>query len=130
MSSYYVIIFLCCFCQAAISNLLICFCSFDLSCPTLEKDNFIKNVLYCIVLFNRVFFLTWFVSIYFRMLLLAVLLVLGLFILLLSLTVLTLRSSLVHRERWDSWSLHHLSHCSVVKHNPRNEHAALFTLFS
>ena len=45
--------FLCCnlsshFCQAAvsvkISNLLICFCSFDLSCPILEKDNFIKFV--------------------------------------------------------------------------------------
>ena len=26
------------------SNLLICFFSFDLSCPTLEKDNFIENV--------------------------------------------------------------------------------------
>ena len=23
---------------------LICFCSFDLSCPILEKDNFIKNL--------------------------------------------------------------------------------------
>ena len=36
------------FCQAAvsikISKLLICFCSFDLSCPILEKNNFIKNV--------------------------------------------------------------------------------------
>ena len=41
MSSYYVIIFLCHFYQAAIaikmSNLLICFCSFDLSCPILKK---------------------------------------------------------------------------------------------
>ena len=25
-----------------ISNSLICFCSFDLSCPILEKDNFIE----------------------------------------------------------------------------------------
>ena len=31
-----------------ISNFLICFCSFDLSCPILEKDNFIKR--YYIVL--------------------------------------------------------------------------------
>ena len=31
-----------------ISNLFICFCSFDLPCPILEKDNFIENV--CIVL--------------------------------------------------------------------------------
>ena len=31
-----------------ISNLLICFCSFDLSCPILEKDSFIEH--YCIVL--------------------------------------------------------------------------------
>ena len=42
------------FCQAAISvkicNLLICFCSFDLSCPILEKDNFINKFVYCIVL--------------------------------------------------------------------------------
>ena len=44
------------FCQVAISvkisNLLICFCSFDLSCPILEKDNFIENldiVLYCLI---------------------------------------------------------------------------------
>ena len=33
--------------QAAIvikvSNLFICFCSFDLSCPILEKDNFIET---------------------------------------------------------------------------------------
>ena len=27
-----------------ISNFLICFCSFDLSCPILEKDNFMKNM--------------------------------------------------------------------------------------
>ena len=27
-----------------ISNLLICFCSFEMSCPILEKDNFITNV--------------------------------------------------------------------------------------
>ena len=27
-----------------ISNLVICFCSFDLSCPILEKDSFIENV--------------------------------------------------------------------------------------
>ena len=27
-----------------ISNLRICFCSFDLSCPIREKDNFIENV--------------------------------------------------------------------------------------
>ena len=27
-----------------ISNLIISFCSFDLSCPILEKDNFIENV--------------------------------------------------------------------------------------
>ena len=33
-----------------ISNFLTCICSFDLSCPILEKDNFIENVyivLYC-----------------------------------------------------------------------------------
>ena len=46
-SSYYVIIFLHHFCQPSvsikISNLLICFCSFDLSCPILEKDNYINN---------------------------------------------------------------------------------------
>ena len=29
---------------AEISILLICFCSFDLFCPLLEKDTFIKNV--------------------------------------------------------------------------------------
>ena len=27
-----------------ISNSLICFCSFDLSCPILENDSFIENV--------------------------------------------------------------------------------------
>ena len=27
-----------------INNLLICFCSFDLSCLILEKDNFIENL--------------------------------------------------------------------------------------
>ena len=27
-----------------ISNLLICFCRFDLSCPILEKDIFIENL--------------------------------------------------------------------------------------
>ena len=35
-----------------ISNLLICFCSFDLSCPILGKDNFIENlyiVLSCLI---------------------------------------------------------------------------------
>ena len=44
------------FSQAAvavkISNLLICFCSFDLSCPILEKEIFIKHlyiVLSCLI---------------------------------------------------------------------------------
>ena len=32
-----------------ISNLLICFYSFVLSCPILEEDNFYRNLLYCIV---------------------------------------------------------------------------------
>ena len=32
-----------------ISNLLTCFCSFELSCPILEKDTLIENL--CIVLF-------------------------------------------------------------------------------
>ena len=27
-----------------ISNLLICFCSFDFSCPILEKDSFVENL--------------------------------------------------------------------------------------
>ena len=48
MSYYYVIIFLCHFYQAAIaikiSNLYICLCNFDLSCPILEKDILIENV--------------------------------------------------------------------------------------
>ena len=44
-------------CQAAvsvkISSLRVCFCSFDLSCPILEKDNFIEHfILYCLVLLN------------------------------------------------------------------------------
>ena len=49
-----------------ISNLLICFCGFDLSCPILEKDKFIENVLYllyCPVSLNSVLFLTLFVLI-------------------------------------------------------------------
>ena len=38
-----------------ISNLLICFCSLNLSCPILEKDNFIENMyIECIVLLNSV----------------------------------------------------------------------------
>ena len=56
------------FSQAAvsikISNLLICFCSFDQSCPMLEKDNFIDNlciVLCCLIKYRS--FLTLFVSI-------------------------------------------------------------------
>ena len=68
MSFYYVIINLRNFCQAAvsikISNLLICyFCSFDLSCPIFETDNFIENldiVLFCLIKS----FLTLFVLIY------------------------------------------------------------------
>ena len=35
-----------------ISNLLICFCSFDLSCPILEKDIFIEKLYNIIVLFS------------------------------------------------------------------------------
>ena len=49
-----------------ITNLLICFCSFDLSWPILEKDNFIENmyiVLSCLIKYHS--FLTLFVSIYF-----------------------------------------------------------------
>ena len=30
--------------EVKISNLLICFCSFELSCPILEKDNFIECI--------------------------------------------------------------------------------------
>ena len=52
-SSYCIIIFLYHFYQAAVAikicNLLICFCSFDLSCPTLEKDSYIEKVLSCLV---------------------------------------------------------------------------------
>ena len=47
------------------------FCSFDLSCSILEKDNFINNV-YLVLCYKIAFFLN-FVSIYFKML--AVLLV-------------------------------------------------------
>ena len=57
-SSSYVI-----FCQAAvpikISNLIISFCSFDLSSPIHKKDNFIANlyiVLSCLVLLNSIAF--------------------------------------------------------------------------
>ena len=54
------------FSQAAISikisNLFICFCSFDLSCPTLEKTKFYQNNLHCIVLLNSVIFKILFVS--------------------------------------------------------------------
>ena len=40
-----------------ISNFLICFCSFDLSCPILEKDNFNKSKkLSCLVLLYRILF--------------------------------------------------------------------------
>ena len=42
-----------------ISNLLICFCSFDLSCPILEKDNFM--LLSCLIKLRS--FITVFVSI-------------------------------------------------------------------
>ena len=38
-----------------ISNLIICFCSFDLSCPILEKENFIKT-LYIVSLNSVLFF--------------------------------------------------------------------------
>ena len=42
-----------------ISNLLICICPFDLSCPILHKDNFIKKyILYRLILLNSVLFLT------------------------------------------------------------------------
>ena len=60
MSSYYVIIFLRHFCQAAISvkisNLFICFCNFDLSCLILEKRLFYKNILYCLVFLSSILF--------------------------------------------------------------------------
>ena len=64
-----VIIFLHNFCQAAISvkisNLLICFSCFDLSCFVLKKDNFIKNLY--IILSNWIAFfynLVCFVSVH------------------------------------------------------------------
>ena len=73
------------FSQAAvsvkISNLFISFCGFYLSCPILEKDNFIENtniVLSCLI--KLLSFLTLFVLIYFRTL--AVLLVLGHYVIL------------------------------------------------
>ena len=53
-SSSYVVIFLCHFCPAdiliKISNLLIWFCSFEFSCPVLEKYHFIEHlsILYCL----------------------------------------------------------------------------------
>ena len=47
-----------------ISNILICFCNFDLSCPILNKYSFIKKKVYCLVLFGS---LTLFVSILFIM---------------------------------------------------------------
>ena len=81
---FYFFIFLF-FSQAAvsvkISNLFICFCGFYLSCPILEKDNFIENtniVLSCLI--KLLSFLTLFVLIYFRTL--AVLLVLGHYVIL------------------------------------------------
>ena len=47
------------FCQAAvsfkISNLLICFCSFDFSCPILKKDNFIEMLYKCLVLLIAIY---------------------------------------------------------------------------
>ena len=52
--------------QLRLSNLFICFCSFDFSCPIFEKDHFIENL-----------YIVLFVSIWFRMP--AVLFVLGLF---------------------------------------------------
>ena len=61
-SSYYIIIFLHNFCQAAasvkISNLLIGFCSFDLTCPIyLKKIVLLKTIiLYCLVLLKNIIF--------------------------------------------------------------------------
>ena len=56
-SYYYVIIFLRHFYQAIvaikISNFLICFCSFELFCPILEKDNFIENVYLVLSCLNK-----------------------------------------------------------------------------
>ena len=62
-SSYYVSIFLRHFYKAAvaikISNLLICFCSFELTCPKLEKYIFIENlyiVLSCLIILKSVLY--------------------------------------------------------------------------
>ena len=48
LTLFVLLMFLCYFCQAAvsakISYLLICFCSFDFSCSILETDNCIVNV--------------------------------------------------------------------------------------
>ena len=53
---YYHRSYLCYVCQATmsvkISNLLICFCSFDLSCPILEKHILIEN-LYIVLSYCR-----------------------------------------------------------------------------
>ena len=46
-----------------ISNLLVCFCSFDLSCPILEKDIYITNVyiaLSCLIKWRSFFNLVCF----------------------------------------------------------------------
>ena len=55
------VIIACHFYQAAfsikISNLLICFCSFDLSCPVLEKDIFIENLCIVVSLIFKIAFL-------------------------------------------------------------------------
>ena len=39
-----------------ISNLLICFCFFDLSCPILVKGFFYQKCVYCLVLLNSILF--------------------------------------------------------------------------
>ena len=41
--------------QTEISSLLVCFCSFDSSCPKLEKIIFYRKCLYCIVLTQKIF---------------------------------------------------------------------------
>ena len=41
--------------QSEISSLLVCFCSFDSSCPKLEKIIFYRKCLYCIVLTQKIF---------------------------------------------------------------------------
>ena len=49
------------------SILLTCFCSFDLICPLLEKDNFIEIcILHCLIALNSILFKPLFVSIHFR----------------------------------------------------------------